>query len=214
MAEERNSYNLFGDVFTIWIEAQPQLCKILRRDLEPELNRVIEAAIWNISDLPLKLHISSNSQSSSLLEPGTHITSYPSISFEEEFEVRTKRIDDLISIDEMPNFVNIDIQGAESQAIQSLGEYVQNVDYFFLEVNKYEVYRGSVLVNELDKQMSRIGFSRVTTRWVYRMGWGDALYIRENSLRFIKPRQIISRFLSIKFTLKHILIFHLKRFRG
>ena len=201
-------------MFKIWVEAQPALCAKLRIDLDPQLNSIIEAAVWNVSELPLKLHVSSNSQSSSLLEPGTHITDYPSISFETEIEVRTKRIDSLLSVDEMPNFVNIDIQGAESQAIESLGENIRNVKYFFIEVNKREVYKGCVLVKELDKQLSKLGFRRVTTRWVYKKGWGDALYIRQKSSQFIIPRKIISRFLSIKFVVKHILLHHLNRFRG
>lgn len=214
LGEERKSYDIFGDVITIWIEAQPELCAKLRVNLDPGLNRIIEAAVWNISDLPLKLHVSSNSQSSSLLEPGTHLADYPSISFEKEIEVRTKRIDDLLSDNETPNFVNIDIQGAESQAIESLGENVLNVEYFFVEVNKREVYKGCVLVKNLDKQMSKLGFRRVTTRWVYKKGWGDALYIRKKSLNCIVLRQILSNFLSIKFVVKHILIHHLNRFRG
>lgn len=214
LAEERKSYDLFGNVFTIWIEAQPHLCAKLRMDLDPQLNRVIEAAIWNVNEVPLKLHISSNSQSSSLLEPGTHIEDYPGISFETEIEVRTKRVDSLISIEEMPNFINIDIQGAESQAIESFGENIQNVKYFFVEVNKREVYKGCILVNDLDRQLSTLGFKRITTRWVYKKGWGDALYIRKESLSFIPFRQLISKFLSTKFVVKHILIYHLSRFRG
>lgn len=214
LAEERNSYKIFGNVFTIWIEAQPELCEKLRVELNPRYNRIIEAAIWNENDLPLKLHVSSNSQSSSLLEPGTHITDYPSISFEQEIEVKTKRVDSLISSEEMPNFLNIDIQGAESQAIESLGELIGKVKYFFIEVNKREVYKGCILVKDLDKQLSKLGFRRVTTRWVYKKGWGDALYIRRKALSFIIPRQVISKCLSMKFVIKHILIHHLNRFRG
>lgn len=214
LAEERKSYDSFGEVFTIWVEAQPQLCAKLRENLDPHSNRIIEAAVWNINNLPLKLHISSNSQSSSLLEPGTHIADYTTISFETEIEVRTKRVDNLLSIDEMPNFLNIDIQGAESQAIESLGENIRNVEYFFIEVNKREVYKGCILVKDLDKQLSKNGFDRVTTRWVYKKGWGDALYIRRKSLNLIIARQLISKILSIKFIVKHVLIYHLNRFRG
>ncbi len=33
------------------------------------------------------------------------------------------------------NFLNLDIQGAELKALKSMGDYLNNVDYIYTEVN-------------------------------------------------------------------------------
>jgi hypothetical protein len=83
----------------------------------------------------------------------------------------------------MPNFINLDIQGAELPAIKGLGKLLKLVDYIFVEVNRREVYMNCTIVSDLDSFLSENGFKRVTTRWYFRQGWGDALYIRENKIQ-------------------------------
>jgi hypothetical protein len=102
----------------------------------------------------------------------------------DEIKVLTKRIDSLIDESEMPNFLNIDIQGAELAAIQSLGALIRKVDYIFVEVNRREVYKECTKVDDLDLFLEHNGFKRVTTRWYFKQGWGDALYIRKIKIRF------------------------------
>ena len=154
--------------------------KILNSQLNPLLHKVIEAAVWEENGVPLKLHIASNSQSTSLLNFGSHTDSYPDITYVSEINVSTKRLDSLIKLDEMPNFINLDIQGVELSAIKSLGPLLDAVNYIYTEVNKVEVYEGCTLVDDLDRYLLSEGFKRVTTRWYLKEGWGDALYIRES----------------------------------
>lgn len=178
LAEEASDYKNFGWAPIIWVEAQPNLVKILNSKLDPLLHKVIEAAIWEKNGVPLKLHIASNSQSTSLLNFGSHADSYPDITYVSEIDVVTKRLDSIIKPNEMPNFINLDIQGVELSAIKSLGPLLDAVDYIYTEVNKVEVYKGCTLVDDLDRYLLTQGFKRVTTRYYFQEGWGDALYIR------------------------------------
>jgi FkbM family methyltransferase len=178
LGEEANEYENFGWLPAIWVEAQPKLVKNLSKKLLKPNHRIIEAAIWNENDVELMLNIASNSQSSSLLKFGSHSISYPDIEYVERIKVRTKRLDLVITPEEMPNFINLDIQGVELPAIQSLGLLIQKVDYIYVEVNRKEVYVGCTKVADLDKHLSDEGFERVTTRWYFMQGWGDALYVR------------------------------------
>lgn len=190
LGEEVEEYEKFSWLPVIWIEAQPSLVKQLRSSLKSPMHRIIEAAVWNINDVSLKLHVSSNSMSSSLLDFGTHSNSYPDIKYIDEIEVLTKRLDSLIEFDDMPNFINIDIQGVELKAIQSLGKLIERLDYIFVEVNRREVYKECTQVNELDIHLANEGFKRVTTRWYLKDGWGDALYIRRDKIKKRSTRQI------------------------
>jgi FkbM family methyltransferase len=192
LGEEAQEYENFNWIPIIWVEAQPLLVKKLESKFQHPNHRVINAAIWNEDNVSLKLHVASNSMSSSLLEFGSHASSYPEIKFVNEIEVLTKRIDTLLDATDMPNFLNIDIQGAELAAIQSLGDLITKVDYIFVEVNKREVYKECTRVGDLDSFLEDKGFNRVTTRWYVKQGWGDALYIRNSKVKFRKPNQYLA----------------------
>lgn len=193
LAEEAEQYEKFGWVPAIWVEAQPKLAEQLRLKLSSSRHKVIEAAIWEESDVKFKLHIASNSQSSSLLNFGSHSKSYPDIKFTSEIEVSTKRLDSLINLNEMPNFINLDIQGVELPAIKSLGILIEKLDYIYVEVNRKEVYEGCTQVTDLDDYLAIKGFERVMTRWYFREGWGDALYVRQS---LISRKTVIQLFRS------------------
>ena len=208
LGEEAQEYENFNWIPIIWVEAQPILVKKLESKFQHPNHRVINAAIWNEDNVSLKLHVASNSMSSSLLEFGSHASSYPEIQFVSEIEVLTKRIDTLIDATDMPNFLNIDIQGAELAAIQSLGDLITKVDYIFVEVNKREVYKECTKVGDLDSFLGDKGFNRVTTRWYIKQGWGDALYIRKSKIKFRKPNQYLAVLLKdFLFYLRQILSF-------
>jgi FkbM family methyltransferase len=178
LGEEAIHYESENWLPITWIEAQPELAFDLRARLKAPSHNIIEAAVWNENDLKLDLHLASNSQSSSLLEFGTHLIDYPDITFTNKIQVHTKRLDSLISLVDMPNFINLDIQGVEMQALESLGILVQKLDYIFVEVNRKDVYLGCTKVWDLDRFLETKGFKRRITRWYLKQGWGDALYVR------------------------------------
>jgi FkbM family methyltransferase len=194
LAEEYSEYEGFEWTPIIWIEAQPSLVKKLRENLDPKRNKVIEAAALDQNDIELALYISSNSQSTSLLQFGTHVESYPSINIVDKVLVKTKRLDSLIVRSEMPNFINLDIQGVELKALQGLGELIDEVQYIYTEVNRFEVYKNCTLIKDLDTFLGSKGFRRYATRWHWLEGWGDALYVRKN----YSQRSFVKKFNSRK----------------
>jgi FkbM family methyltransferase len=191
LAEESDSYVKHNWGPVIWVEAQPSLVEELRKRLDPTTNSIIEAAVWNESGIELELHIASNSQSTSLLDFGSHLSSYPDITFTNSLKVTTQRLEELLRDFECPNFINLDLQGVELQALEGLGEMIEKFNFIFVEVNRKEVYIGCTLVSELDLFLSNLGFRRVASRWFLREGWGDAFYIRES---YIRKRKFISIF--------------------
>lgn len=198
-AEEAIAYEEAGWLPVIWVEAQPELVKCLTRDLNGENHKVLEAAVWDVEGLKKSFNVASNSQSSSLLEFGTHSSAYPSVRISDQYEVTTKRLDTLLRDFEIPNFANLDIQGVEGRAIISLGTTIEKVDAIYTEVNKWEVYLGCTLIKDLDVLLESMGFSRVAVRWVLGKGWGDALYLRRESNRNSLRRNLVALIYAINY---------------
>lgn len=178
LGEEALEYEKHQWLPVTWIEAQPALATQLAQNLDPEWHNVINAAVWDEDDIPLKLNIASNSQSSSLFPFGTHKQDYPEVTFIKEIMIETRRLDSIFKDVDVPSFLNLDIQGAEGMAIKGLGEKLQMVDAIYTEVNRKEVYLSCTTVDDLDEYLQIAGFKRVATRWIIGRGWGDALYLR------------------------------------
>jgi len=179
LAEESDDYERYNWTPIIWVEAQPKIIRQLEQRLNGNIHRIIEAAIWHESGTRLPLYIASNSQSTSLLEFGTHAQVRPDINFVDSIMVTTKRLDHLITKEEMPDFINLDIQGAELSALRSLGSLIARVNHIYMEVNRREVYKGCAHYTEVDAYLKNLGFSRIATRWYFNMGWGEAVYSRK-----------------------------------
>jgi FkbM family methyltransferase len=179
LGEEANDYESYGWLPVIWVEAQPDLVKSLRSKLHADRHQVFEAAVWDENDVKMTFLKANNSQSSSLLNFGSHSKSYPAIKMNEEFEVSTVRLDTLLGKNVIPNFANFDIQGAEGRAIISLGGRIDSIDAIYTEVNRKEVYLGCMQIDDMDNLLKSKGFERVAVRWVLGKGWGDALYLRK-----------------------------------
>ena len=196
LGEEAREYETHHWLPVTWVEAQEVLAAQLKQTLDPRWHYVINAAVWDQDDVLLKFNVASNSQSSSLLSFGTHGQDYPEVTFTHEIEVKTKRLDNILKDRAIPNFLNLDIQGAEGMAIKGLGEKLMMVDAIYTEINKKEVYLKCTTIHELDKYLHAAGFERVATRWILGRGWGDALYLRSTSYKTTLIQRVHNSLLS------------------
>jgi len=181
-AEEAEDYARLDWGPVIWVEAQSKLAKKLKSRLKPGENTVFHAAAWDISGIEIELKITNNSQSTSLLEFGTHQQDYPDVKVTEIEKVVTTRIDLLLNDSFKFEFVNLDIQGAELRALKGMGNLLNQVNYIYTEINKQEVYVGCATIEEIENYLETAGFRKVSIRWIPKKGWGDALYVRRSHL--------------------------------
>jgi FkbM family methyltransferase len=196
-AEEFNEYVENGFVDSnpiIWVEAQQELAEELRKKLDPDRNKIYCAVAWDQNGVKKTFNITSKSASSSLFQLQKHQEFYPEIDVVQRIEVITSRLDTLLDDNDIFDFVVLDIQGAESQAIVGLGSRIESVNWIYTEVSKTELYTGATTFTHLEKQMKELGFDRVFTAWDRRVGWGDALYARSSLYRVSRKQHFLIQF--------------------
>ncbi len=190
--QEAEEYIKLGVRNILWIEAVTEVYFRLIKRLE-RFNSVKHFA-WNVclSDTDFQnviFHVANNGgQSSSFLELGTHKTAHPEVKYIQDKIMITRRLDSLITealnIPEFKNvfhtfnFLNIDLQGAELLALKGMGDYLNQIKYAYIEVNKDNLYLGCPMIEEIDHHLSSFGLTRVETKWT-NWNWGDAFYIKK-----------------------------------
>lgn len=174
--EEAEAYDQAGMKRVIWIEANPEIYAKLCNNICKYTDHVaLEYCVGEKDGDKVKFNISNNgSQSSSILELGTHLQQHPEVHYIDAIEMETKRVDsmqlDLTGID----FLNIDLQGAELMALRGMGDLLNKFKWAYIEVNKAEVYKGCPDISLIDRYLHNFGFKRLATKWVG--DWGDAFY--------------------------------------
>ncbi len=204
-AEELSQYVSAGITNVLWVEANPNKQKIIEEKISSFPNMKLgQFAATSVSGGTGKLNISNNGQSSSLLNFGTHALEYPHIKYVDEREVPLITVDDWIHNLEIKeniniyNFINLDIQGYELNALKGMSKQLQKVDYVYSEINISEVYQECPMVEEIDQFLLDFNFKRVATR-LTDYGWGDALYAKKNIF-----------FLRLKFNIFFIISFPIR----
>lgn len=202
-AEEFDDYRSAGFGKTTWVEAQAELIPVIRDRVSPSDDLVLQGVVWSVTGEKQQFQVASNGQSSSLYSMMKHSDYYPGITEVRSVEVTTVRLDALIPSGTHFDFVNLDIQGAELEALKGLGEMIRSVHWIYSEVNREMLYDGIPMVSELDDYLGTLGFRRRVTVWT-NAGWGDALY----------SRGPIRLFEMASFLLGLILVVWVPRFRG
>jgi FkbM family methyltransferase len=164
----------------IWLDA---ISKKVEEAKQRGIPNIYQAVVTDQDDVLTQFNISNNFQSSSILELGTHKTTYPDIVYTETFTSPSVTVDTFFERNNLDsskhNFWNMDIQGAEYKALVGGEKSLKFAKVLYLEVNKQELYKGCALKPELDRYLDTQGFVCVSEIMYGNAGWGDALYIRK-----------------------------------
>lgn len=184
LAEEAPAYAAQGITNVVWVEGNPDLIDRIKAIL-PQYNgqRVVEALVGELEGEEVTFHITDDPQhtamSSSILELELHKKHAPWVVEVEQKKLRTTTIDNLVFANEVRdcNFINLDIQGAELLALKGGENFLETCDYVYTEVNTNFLYKGCVLLPELDGWLGQRGFVRRDTVMTP-AEWGDAFYVK------------------------------------
>ncbi|MFY0607977.1 MAG: FkbM family methyltransferase [Cyclobacteriaceae bacterium] len=177
-AEELDLYEKIGVEKVIWIEGSPTTFQQLnKRILGRKGHAAFNLLVSDKSGQEVSFNVASFSQSSSLLEFGSHATSYPDIKTTDHVKLKTIRLDNFFTNGLGGiNFLNLDIQGAELMALKGMGDLINHIEYIYLEINLVQVYKGGARLHQIDSYLGRKGFLRVNTK-ITNAHWGDAFYV-------------------------------------
>ena|SRR5438445_584680 len=160
IGEEAPIYLELGIKRQIWIEADPEIYQKLKQNISN--NHEASAFNYCAGDEEGKevvFHISNNgSQSSSVLELGTHLLEHPDVHYVKEIPMKTRRLDILFYDGLLPtanlgefDFFNCDTQGFDLNVIKGMGVLLHQFKWLNIESNKTEVYKKGALVGELEE---------------------------------------------------------------
>lgn len=180
--EEMDKYLSEGVFKIIWIEGNSDLVLKNSQRVDGANQKLFHGLVYSIDNKEVEFNITNNLQSSSILEFGKHKQYHPQVEFIETRKMTTTRVDTLlekngIGIKEF-DFVNLDIQGVELQALKGFGKYLDHIKYIYTEVNSGEVYKNNDSIEDLDLFLSGFGFKRVETEMTP-FEWGDAFYVKK-----------------------------------
>jgi FkbM family methyltransferase len=127
---------------------------------------------------------SGGTQSSSFLKPTAHTTAaYSFLRFESKADVSVVRLDDWATrrgITQL-DFLWLDLQGFELEALKGAGDLLSTVSAVHAEVSNVELYEGAPLYPEVLAWMRSHGFIPVAEA-LFRIG-GNVLFVREKRTR-------------------------------
>jgi FkbM family methyltransferase len=181
MLEEQKQYLEYSLDNTIWVEANP---KIYQKAISKLKNseKLFNHTICDVNDETMIFNVTNNGQSSSILELDVHKKYYPQINVTERIEVKSIRMDKLISDNNINildyDFLNLDIQGAELLALKGFGEILNHIKFIYTEVNTNTLYKNCALLEDIDAYLCNYDFERVEIK-MNRDEWGDAFYIKK-----------------------------------
>jgi FkbM family methyltransferase len=131
----------------------------------------------------LQMNVSGNggsdgTQSSSLLNPSGHLHEFDNVPFNRKIEVDVVRLDDWAEREgvEKLDFLWLDLQGYELEALKGAERLLSKVSAVHVEVSHRQLYEGGVLYPELKLWLQQRGFTPVINA-TFRLG-GNVLFSR------------------------------------
>lgn len=180
--QEGREYSEIGVKNVIWIEGNPNIISSLKDNLSgfKNKNHVLEGLISETDGESVSFHITSNSGSSTMMQPtDSWRSTFKELELIDKIGLKTIRFDTLInssSFSEMKkiNLMVIDVEGAEFAVIKSLGKYLNRIEFLLIEFNLRKNFEGGSDLKELDNFFLNRNFIRVWTK--ISSSSGDALY--------------------------------------
>lgn len=121
------------------------------------------------------------SDSSSLLPPKLHTERYEFVTFDEKLKVAVKPLSNYLDQEGIvPDFLHIDVQGFELNALRGMGNYLKQLTAIWIEVETIELYEGQPLKKDVEAFLSSAGFECAMD--LGRKQVGDQLWVKHEAL--------------------------------
>ena len=169
---ENRWYEMWGAKST-WFEPIPEKYQELKNKGLNAFNYALGSKSEKV-----KFHVSSNLQSSSILEPTGHLEKYPNTIFNKTIDVNVRTLDSFDITD--CDMLVLDTQGYELEVLKGAFNTLKTTKIIFCEVCIVELYKNCPLLKDIQDFLSE--YELVEIDWVdgKEKGWGDALFLKNN----------------------------------
>lgn len=155
------------DLDVLWIEPIPEIFEKLEENIKAYPKQMaVRDLVVDRDDVEVELNIASNSGASSSIFPlKGHKELWPKIEFKGRIRLRSITLDTLI-IRRKVNLARfdalvLDTQGAELLVIKGARSVLRGMKFVKAEASDFEVYQGGVVLEDLDRELSSLGFERI-----------------------------------------------------
>jgi len=179
--QEAEFYNKQAIKNVVWVEALGHVYSDLVSNVAKYGHTCINACVSDTEGQRVVFHESNNeSQSSSILNLGTHKQAHPEVHYVKDHEMITTTIESLYKSHSLSglDMLVMDIQGAEMLALKGMGDLINDFKFAYLEVNTGYVYEGCPLLPEIEKYLAKYGFRKAEQKIFSHWSWGDCLFIK------------------------------------
>ncbi len=147
----------------ISFEPQTDAYNILKKFAKNDPDwQTVNSAIGNM-DGEIEINISSNSQSSSILDiMPAHLKSAPESFYEKKEDVGIHKLDTVIGdyVDDLEKtYLKIDTQGYEKNVLDGAKESLEKIKGLQLELSFVELYKGETLITDMLNLINEMGFT-------------------------------------------------------
>ena len=141
---------------------------------------LVEKAVWSRNEeITFRPVINGNIGASSVFKADT---SYPHEKPLEQIEIKVQamRVDDWWKNTHFPKpeLLCMDLQGAEMEALEGMGDVIDSVKYVITEGQYKQIYHNTPLIGDIEKFLISKGFSMKTST-MFNDYFGDFLFIRD-----------------------------------
>lgn len=184
LGEEAGQYYASKIPKVTWVEANPDVLSKLQYNIYRYNNQsLIWALVTDVDDDLINFNVTNyDGMSSSVFQFGEHVKYSPDTIFTHTLPMRTTTLDTLCRRFELkPDFLCMDIQGAELLALKGAKTMLGSVNWIYLEVSTHETYLGGATMLELDKFLGPTFARKETCLHMHAGTHGDAFYVRVNN---------------------------------
>lgn len=197
-----------NDVFSY--EFDPQNNK----EIKKKDKKVFNTALWSTEGQKV-FNQYKNGYSSSFFKINTHemdkFYNFDDHTLINQITIKTNTLDKLLNNEKSPDFLKLDVEGAELEILKGAGNQISKLLGIEIEIQFLERYLNTPLFNEIDKFLKDNNFELVfltTNSWKYknfsydfntnhRLVWGDAIYIKKINFEKLVDPLIIKKLVII-----------------
>lgn len=182
-AEEQPVYDAIGSKSTLWIEANSELVHKIAKQFDKRTDVNVLEAVVSDKKGEAVFQIHNDTHTSSILDMDFIAESHPELEVVKKVVVQTTSLDELfedyrIDIKQF-NFLTLDIQGVEYEALLGFTGGLKHIDYVYVEVETKNLYVGGMNYDKIKKFMEQNGFELVTEH-IRHWFWGDCLFAKKH----------------------------------